>query len=97
MLHVMTNPRVYKTLVEEIIDAERKGIISSPIKSAEARKLPYLQAVIKEGLRIFPPITGLLVKLVNPGGETIKGRYVPGGTGIGHVCQQNPVFSDISG
>ena len=45
--------------------------------------MPYLQAVIKEGLRIHPPITGLLTKVVNPGGEVAKGRFVPGGTGIG--------------
>jgi len=54
-----------------------------------------VQAVIKEGLRIHPPITGLLTKLVNPGGETIKGRYIPGGTGIGHcvwAIQRHPVF-----
>ena len=49
------------------------------IISAEARKMPYLQAVIKKGLRIHPPITGLLAKLVNPGEEVIKGHFVLGG------------------
>jgi cytochrome P450 len=36
-----------------------------------------------------------LTKVVNPGGETIKGRFVPGGTGIGHCgwgIQRNEVF-----
>lgn len=95
MLYVMTNPRVYNSLVQEIQTAERNGSISSPITSAESRGMPYVQAVIKEGIRIHPPITGLLTKVVNPGGETIKGRFVPGGTGIGHCgwgIQRNEVF-----
>ncbi|KAJ5655537.1 hypothetical protein N7507_007487 [Penicillium longicatenatum] len=95
MLYVMTNPRVYNLLVQEIQTAERNGSISSPITSAESREMPYVQAVIKEGIRIHPPITGLLTKVVNPGGETIKGRFVPGGTGIGHCgwgIQRNEVF-----
>lgn len=49
----------------------------------EARKLPYLQAVIKEGLRIFPPVTGFMSKEVPPGGDTIKGLYLPEKTTIG--------------
>ncbi|KAJ5699690.1 hypothetical protein N7536_002703 [Penicillium majusculum] len=95
MLHIMTNHRVYNTLVQEIQKAETDMSISNPITSAESRKMPYVQAVIKEGLRIHPPITGLLTKIVNPGGETIKGRFVPGGTGIGHCgwgIQRHEVF-----
>jgi cytochrome P450 len=57
--------------------------ISSPIQDSEARKLPYLQAVIKEGLRIFPPVVGLLSKEVPPGGDVINNKFVPGGTKIG--------------
>jgi cytochrome P450 len=57
--------------------------ISAPIKDSEARNLPYLQAVIKEGLRIFPPIVGLLSKEVPPGGDVINNKFIPGGTKIG--------------
>ena len=46
--------------------------ISSPIRDAEARNLPYLQAVIKEGLRIFPPVVRLMSKEVPPEGDIIK-------------------------
>jgi len=67
-------------LLAEISDAA----LSSPISDAEARKLPYLQAVIKEGLRIWPPAVGLMAKRVPPGGDTINGMYVPGGTRIGY-------------
>jgi cytochrome P450 len=66
-------------LLEEI----RNSSISNPITDAEARRLPYLQAVIKEGLRIYPPATGLMSKEVPAGGDTVKGFFMPGGTGIG--------------
>lgn len=32
---------------------------------------------------MFPPATGLMSKEVPPGGDTINGYYVPGGTSIG--------------
>jgi cytochrome P450 len=40
--------------------------------------------VIKEGLRICPPITGLVLKNVPAGGDTFKGQFIPGGTVIGY-------------
>jgi cytochrome P450 len=70
---------VQAKLLEEISNAS----ISNPITDAEARKLPYLQAVIKEGLRIFPPVTGFMSKQVPPGGDTIRDLYIPEGTTIG--------------
>ncbi|KAH8764092.1 cytochrome P450 [Hyaloscypha sp. PMI_1271] len=40
-------------------------------------------AVIKEGMRIFPPVTGFLSKTVPNGGDTINGTFIPVGTTIG--------------
>ena len=83
MLYVMTSPQVYITLQSEIDNAIRNGKISSPIvRDIEARALPYLQAVILEGLRMHPPAAGLLSKVVPPEGDTIGGVFVPGGTEI---------------
>jgi cytochrome P450 len=36
--------------------------------------------VIIETLRLFPPFTGLPFKVIPPGGDTIDGKHVPGGT-----------------
>jgi cytochrome P450 len=88
MLFVMTNPRVYRRLQTEIdnylatSNLPRSQII--PTKKAES--LPYLQAVIKEGLRIWPPVTGILPKITPPEGDTINGIFVPGGTEIGYCA-----------
>jgi cytochrome P450 len=54
LLHIITNPRVYSALQAEIDSTIQEGKISSPvIKDTELRQLAYLQAVIKEGLRIW--------------------------------------------
>lgn len=82
MLFVMTNPRVVNALRSEIASHHipRDRVVSN----AEALDMPYLQAVIKEGLRMFPPITGLMSKQVPPKGDTFKGVWLPGGTKIGN-------------
>ncbi|KAF2007088.1 cytochrome P450 [Amniculicola lignicola CBS 123094] len=96
-LNLLSNPRVLTKLRNEINDAEGEVSISSPISNAEAKAMPYLQAVIKEGLRIHPPFTGLLSKKVPPGGDTINGQFVPGGTRIAHCTwgiQRNEIYGE---
>ncbi|KAI1984421.1 hypothetical protein LOZ51_006664 [Ophidiomyces ophidiicola] len=97
LLAIISNPRVYSRLVQEIDEAESNGNISSPIRDQEARRLPYLQACIKEGLRRFPPITQLRERMVPAGGDTYNGKHIPEGTFIGLNAwgvQLNPVFGD---
>ncbi|KAK1503114.1 cytochrome P450, partial [Colletotrichum costaricense] len=70
LLHILTSPRVSAALREEIELAKPSWPV---ITEAEARSMPYLQAVIKEGLRIFPPVVGQMSKEVPKGGDTFKG------------------------
>lgn len=49
------------------------------IKAQEAQRLPYLQAVISEGLRLFPPASGGAPR-VSPGFE-LHGAFIPKGVG----------------
>lgn len=83
-LYLLTNPRVHSKLLLELGSASKSTPISTPITNAEAKNLPYLQAVIKEAMRIQPPFAGMVPKKVPPLGDTIKGRFVPGGTNISH-------------
>jgi cytochrome P450 len=46
--------------------------------------LPYLNAVINEGLRLCPPIPWVLPRLVPTGGDTVCGVWLPGGVGVTH-------------
>ncbi|KAI9647240.1 hypothetical protein NHQ30_003623 [Ciborinia camelliae] len=82
LLHIITSPSCYTALQAVIDDGINDGRISSPITDVEAKSLLYLQAVIKEGLRIFPVLGGLLPKTVPEGGDIINGFSVPGGTDI---------------
>lgn len=83
LLHLLTHPTSYQRLLSEIDTAISLGQISSPITDAQARRLPYLQSVIRESLRLLPPASGPFFKTVPPSGETINGLFIPGGTQIG--------------
>ncbi|KAI1095064.1 pisatin demethylase [Rostrohypoxylon terebratum] len=84
LLYLASTPVAYGKLKSEIADAISQGWISSPIKDKESRLLPYLQAVIKEGLRVFPVVTATFFKAVPEGGDIINGYSVPEGTEVGH-------------
>jgi cytochrome P450 len=94
MYHLMANPACYSkvstfvskrislTTVQlrtELDEAFAAGKLSDPVQYSEAQTLPYLQACIKEGLRMHPA-TGLpLARVVPLEGATIAGTFFPGG------------------
>ncbi|KAI9709953.1 MAG: hypothetical protein M1820_003031 [Bogoriella megaspora] len=84
LYYISSNPAVYDNLMSEARSAIAAGAASRPmIKDSEARRLPYLQACIKEGLRMYPPVTGLMAKQVPPEGAQIEpGKFAPAGTWI---------------
>lgn len=61
---LLTNPRVYAKLMNELDDAANTGVIADrenmKVSWAEAQKLPYLDAVIQESFRTsFNPLLSL--------------------------------------
>lgn len=92
LLQIMANPRVYFKLQREVDDAVRDGKASSAadglITMEQTKRLPYLQAVIRESLRIWPPVANIFSRDVPPGGDTVNVNgedvFLPGGTCIGH-------------
>jgi cytochrome P450 len=48
----------------------------------ELVKLPYLTAVIEEGLRIFPSAPIGFVRTVPAGGDTVSGHFIPEGVSV---------------
>ena len=82
-LFILTNPPVYAKLLAEIQAAVTQGLISSPVvRNQEAVEMRYLQACIKEGLRMWQPLLGLATRRSPPEGVTVKGVYVPGGVEV---------------
>jgi cytochrome P450 len=54
----------------------------SDITLSAASKLPYLQAVLDESMRMYPPAPNSFLRLVPYHGEVICGRYVSGGSSV---------------
>ncbi|PLB51299.1 cytochrome P450 [Aspergillus steynii IBT 23096] len=74
--HLLRNPRVHQTLVDIL-----RGTFSSSedITASSLKNVPYLNAVLNEGMRLCPTIPDAMRRSVPAGGATIAGRFVPGG------------------
>lgn len=64
-------------LLAEIDENNAVGELSNPVTFAEAQRMPYLQAVIQEGIRIHPAVGMLLLRIVSEGGAELAGRHFP--------------------
>lgn len=71
---LLKNPTVYQKLQQEIRGRYKDG---DEITAMSAQQLPYLQAVISEGLRIYPPGSQGFPRTCP--GATIDGQWVPQG------------------
>ncbi|ORX95133.1 cytochrome P450 [Clohesyomyces aquaticus] len=80
--HVTQDPKVEQKLVEELkrgIPGNEEIVSSAALEGAEFK---YLQAVVKEGLRLAYGVPGRIIRKVPKGGATVLGEYVPGGVQI---------------
>ncbi|KAL2785026.1 cytochrome P450 [Aspergillus keveii] len=93
LLHLMSNIRVYRKLQREVDEAVALGQAPRTsehglISAAQARQLPYLQAVIREAMRIWPPVTNIFSRDIPAGGDTVtvdgESIFLPGDVCIGY-------------
>ncbi|ORY07018.1 averantin oxidoreductase [Clohesyomyces aquaticus] len=76
---LMRTPHVYKALCNEI----RSSFASADdMTFLRLQELPYMNACLEEGMRIFPSIPTGLVRTVPAGGDTVAGEWLPGGTTV---------------
>ncbi|CAG8045280.1 unnamed protein product [Penicillium salamii] len=68
------NREKYERLIREIRGAFKEH---TDIKLTALFDLPYLNAVLLESMRVYPPIPSMLPRIVPEGGAMINDRYVP--------------------
>jgi len=78
--HLLENMGIRKKLTQEIRAAFSAD---ADITSQALQRLPYLEAVLKEALRIYPPFPTTFPRRVPLDGGLICGQFVPGGTTVG--------------
>lgn len=75
--YIYQNPIVLKKLRDEIDAHERAGLLSTPAGFTEAQQMPYLQAIIKETLRMHPAVAQMLPREVPKNGVVLNGYHFP--------------------
>lgn len=98
LLYLLSTPHVCDKLRAEIDHFFADKSHAEPIKNSDALQLPYLQAVIYEGLRMNPPFSGQMAKKAPPGGDTLpNGVFIPGGVDIAHSTLSMQRLPDVFG
>lgn len=81
VFYLVKHPHELARLRAELVDA---GLESGVVPSTEGANMsPYLSAVIKEAMRLFPINTWPLERLVPRGGRNISGHFFEEGTSVG--------------
>lgn len=84
ILHYLcTHPEKMRKLRDEIDGMAKRGQVSDPVTLKETQAMPYMQAVIKESLRLHPATGLTLARKVPKGGATISGEFFPEGATVG--------------
>jgi hypothetical protein len=74
--YLLRNPTTLAKLVREIRGTYE---VEAEINLSTLGKLPYLSAVIEEGLRMAPPVPSGLPRVVPKGGGKVCGEWLPEG------------------
>ena len=74
--YLVQNPLELRKLEKEIRSNFEK---QSDITFRAIQDLPFLNAVIHEGLRLCNPVAGGMPRIVPKGGDTVSGYFLPGG------------------
>lgn len=77
---ILSHPDVYAKLTHEIRTMYKS---EEEITLSSIYNLEYLDAVLNDTMRMYPPVAITLPRVVPAGGETVDGSFVPAGTTVG--------------
>ncbi|KAK1845598.1 cytochrome p450 pisatin [Colletotrichum chrysophilum] len=83
LYNLLKSPESMRKLRQEIDEFASRGELSEAPTFMESQRMPYLQAVIKEALRVHPAVGLPLERVVPEGGASIGGRFFPEGAVVG--------------
>lgn len=87
LFYLLTDPvslRKVMSEIKQILALRADGVHSTGHLSwTEAQQMPFLQACIKESLRLHPALGMVLPRVVPAEGTTLCGVFIPGGTEVG--------------
>lgn len=83
--YLMRNPEKLQKLRREVDEAFAQGAGGDSLGFTQAQRMPYLQATVKEALRIHSAVGTTLPRVVPAGGAHLAGEWFPGGVSIPRV------------
>jgi cytochrome P450 len=81
--NLLKYPETMQKLQSELEEAKEAGRVSLPCAWKEVRVLPYLDACVKEAIRMHPPFGLPFERVVPAGGATICGQFFEEETVLG--------------
>ncbi|KAG9189897.1 hypothetical protein G6011_06765 [Alternaria panax] len=94
--YLTINSNTLAALRHELDEATASGSLSDPTIFQEAQKLPYLQAVIMEALRVHPAVGAPMTRIVGPQGLVIADQFFSPSTEVGVnawvIHNNKPIF-----
>lgn len=83
--YLTANPDTLTKAVAEVRSSFRR---EEDITLTGTGNLPYLNAVITESMRMFPPFAGVSPRQVPVGGATIAGEFIPENVCVSYLSAQ---------
>ncbi|CAL8574905.1 hypothetical protein XPA_000851 [Xanthoria parietina] len=81
--HLLRNPTVLHRVQSEVRAAFQNQDEITLRSVSKTGLLPYMEAVIQESFRMYPPVPAILPRITGSGGAIIDGNFVPKNVSVG--------------
>ena len=75
--HLLSNPPVWERLQDEIRSSFRSEKHINLQSVSNSARIPYMEAVLTESLRLYPPVPASIPRVTGPEGDVIDGHIIP--------------------